>query len=67
MKKMNAFKNLLYYLRNEQMPTKKNLDEFIRGGIYGARKGKCNSERANINCYAAGYDKMREAVLYLTE
>ncbi len=63
---MNAFKNLLYHLRHENMPTKKNLDEIIRSGIYGEKKGKCNSKWADINFYASGYEKMK-AELYLTE
>jgi hypothetical protein len=28
-KKLSAYKNLLYYLRTERVPTKKKLDDFI--------------------------------------
>lgn len=44
MQKLNAFKNLLYYLRGEKHPTKFKLVEYIKGGIYGAKKGKYSSK-----------------------
>lgn len=54
-KKLNAYKNLLYYLRHEKTPTKMDLDKCIQSGIYGARKGKDKSKRAKIDYYAAEY------------
>jgi len=58
-RKLTAFKNLLYYLRENQFPTKAKLDSVIRNGIYGMKKGKWKSKKANITYYAKAYQAMK--------
>ena len=58
--KLTAFKNLLYYLKENLFPTKAKLDRIIRTGIYGMKKGKWKSKKANIDYYAKAYQAMKK-------